>query len=1355
MGKLNAIWIVWILAACSQQAADDSAVKDTSTITTTKTSESQNIPDKIKEEIAEEEALTPEKFLITFPTRYIKVAEPLATWAKAPTVKDYDVLVTMDEACKVPLHFYGDIEGEQQQIEEIPDGEYYFCLYAIQEKSAMLAAKNSPLLFEVDTIAPPAPTLVALSATSHIADTTPTVTWNATAETDYYDLYVTSDQACKNKLQSHEDLTETTATLSTLDEGTYYLCLYSKDFADNITPATNNALVFTVDVTSPKITSVTSTSPDGRYGLGTQVSITVNFDEIVVASDPSQLNLKLETGVTDNQATYQSGNSSKSLVFSYTIVAGDDTADLATFDANALSLGTASVADRAGNLLVNSIPSTPASVTLAGAKTLILDGIPPTVLEVTSSTGDGYYNEGDDISLQVKWSEIVAMTSPEVTKLTVDVAPQLASYTGGADSDTLSYEYTVQAGDASVDLSTHANGIVLNAGTIKDLAGNAADLDLSASPLSANQNIVVDTSNPDDPSAPTDIGSYTNNTTVNFDWTVPNDTVSGIGSYYLQVGTSPAANDVFDGNVGNVLTYDVTGADGSVLYARVKAIDKAGNESGFSNDSNGIEVDTTTPDVPDAPTDDGAYTGNTTVTFDWTAAADGGSGIASYYLQVGTSAGGNDVYDGNVGNVLTHDIVGSDGVTYYARVKAIDKAANQSNYSANSDGIEVDTTAPAQPAAPTDAGVATANSTITFTWAAPNETGSGIASYFLQVGTSAGGNDVYDGNVGNVLTHDISGSEGVTYYARVKAIDLVGNESAYSSNSDGIMLDSTAPDDPAAPTDVGAATNNATVTFTWVAPNDAGSGIASYYLQVGTSAGASDVYDGNVGNVLTHDINGVNGTSYFAKVKAIDKAGNESNYSANSNGIEVDTTNPGAFNVTGPANPVYTSPQTVSFDASSDAISYNLIVSSVADCGNPSHVAASPYNGITASQDVSLSDGLYYACITAVDDAGNQTAATNNPYAFEVESSITFVSYTTFDGVDYRIVVSETEAGSSTAENIDTSASGILTQSSLALDSADKVHVSYAKLNGALYDLHYAKNSSGSFVAESVEGGASDDDVGFGNSIALESNDTAHIVYRFAFDDTVTTADRLVASSGTAGSFTLTDPAIESLTGAGEEFKSQTVAVDGTDKAHIVYTYFDGSNYTLGHRDDGGGWASGTDEFITNASCDDIVMGDLAIDSQNILHLVYSCVTTGGDCKVYHATNDAGWTHTEVGTIKLSCTASDLTELNRPVLVVDSSDKVHIAFFNQDDTELTYATNLSGTFATELVRAGEGWEPAIALDSADKVYIYYLSGGGGAANLRRSTNNSGSWVQSTIDGSGNVTGVGGAAVQGVAGRSNR
>ncbi|NDF69281.1 MAG: hypothetical protein EB143_07210, partial [Actinobacteria bacterium] len=140
--------------------------------------------------------------------------------------------------------------------------------------------------------------------------------------------------------------------------------------------------------------------------------------------------------------------------------------------------------------------------TASSALTVAYDTQAPTVSNVTSSTANGTLALNDPVSIQVVFSEPVTVTTTGGTPtLTLETGStdRTASYLSGTGTDTLTFTYTVQAGDAATDLDyTSTSALALNGGTITDTAGNSATLTL-ASPgasgsLGANKAIVVATS---------------------------------------------------------------------------------------------------------------------------------------------------------------------------------------------------------------------------------------------------------------------------------------------------------------------------------------------------------------------------------------------------------------------------------------------------------------------------------------------------------------------------------------------------------------------------------------------------------------------------------------------------------------------------------------------------------------------------------------------------------------------------------------------------------------------------------------------------------------------------------------------
>jgi len=93
---------------------------------------------------------------------------------------------------------------------------------------------------------------------------------------------------------------------------------------------------------------------------------------------------------------------------------------------------------------------------------------------------------------------------------------------------------------------------------------------------------------------------------------------------------------------------------------------------------------------------------------------------------------------------------------------------------------------------------------------------------------------------------------------------------------------------------------------------------------------------------------------------------------------------PSAFSISGPAHNSSSSNPTVSWQASSGADSYDLLVSLNSNCSAP---IQSFSNLTTTSQTLdSLPDATYYACVTAKDIYGSTLPATNNSYDITIDT---------------------------------------------------------------------------------------------------------------------------------------------------------------------------------------------------------------------------------------------------------------------------------------------------------------------------------------------------------------------------------
>jgi len=125
-----------------------------------------------------------------------------------------------------------------------------------------------------------------------------------------------------------------------------------------------------------------------------------------------------------------------------------------------------------------------------------VDTSAPAVTQVSSSNLDGTWIEGDTIFVRVQFSEVVYVTGTPQIDLQAGTT-RTASYVRGSGSNSLVFSYVVQPGDTSPDLNYPAtNSLALNGGTIKDAAGNAANLTLpgtgSGDSLGGQKNLVID-----------------------------------------------------------------------------------------------------------------------------------------------------------------------------------------------------------------------------------------------------------------------------------------------------------------------------------------------------------------------------------------------------------------------------------------------------------------------------------------------------------------------------------------------------------------------------------------------------------------------------------------------------------------------------------------------------------------------------------------------------------------------------------------------------------------------------------------------------------------------------------------------
>ena len=236
---------------------------------------------------------------------------------------------------------------------------------------------------------------------------------------------------------------------------------------NNITTAPN--------LTPPTISSLIESPSSGDLNAGKIVTFTLNLNEAVTAAGGTPT-LTLNDGGT---ATYTAGSGTNALTFSYTVGAGQNTASLA---ATAVNLNSATIKDGAGNAANLSL----SSLTQSGPQ---VDTTTPTIASLTETPATGDLHAGNTVTFTMNLSEAVTVAGGTPTLTLNDGG--VATYTGGSGTNALTFSYTVAAGQNTSALTAAA--VNLNSATIKDGAGNAANISLSGLTQSGPQ---IDTVTP-------------------------------------------------------------------------------------------------------------------------------------------------------------------------------------------------------------------------------------------------------------------------------------------------------------------------------------------------------------------------------------------------------------------------------------------------------------------------------------------------------------------------------------------------------------------------------------------------------------------------------------------------------------------------------------------------------------------------------------------------------------------------------------------------------------------------------------------------------------------------------------------
>ncbi|MFA6383184.1 MAG: hypothetical protein WCX17_02055 [Parcubacteria group bacterium] len=441
---------------------------------------------------------------------------------------------------------------------------------------------------------------------------------------------------------SNLDLSDTTnacTVAQSLVDGTIYtMALNATDLAGNAaTQVSNTSVAF--DTTAPTFTTQYYSDTNLTNSLGTNPRLKAGTYYIKISANEA-------LGATPTVSIAAEGTANDMTDGTTVLASGNDYKYIRTIASDAAAIGTViedfsiTGTDSASNTATNINPTDEA--TKAG----YTDTTAPIITSISSNKINGSYKAGEVIDIDLTFSENITTAGTVTVTLETGTTDRTCTFSGVANSSTATCDYTVQAGDTSLDLTVNTV-----AGTIADQAGNAMTNFAPAINLATDKDIVIDTTIPVISSVVPAASAYINSITSanggsDVSYTLSEAITSGTIVFTRTGGTADGTTHTCTlkgtalntGAHSNLDLSDTTNActvaqslvDGTIYTMALNATDLAGNAATqVSNTS--ITFDTTIPVISSVAPAASAYINSIT-------SANGGSDV-SYTLSEAITSG--------------------------------------------------------------------------------------------------------------------------------------------------------------------------------------------------------------------------------------------------------------------------------------------------------------------------------------------------------------------------------------------------------------------------------------------------------------------------------------------------------------------------------------------------------------------------------------------------------------------------------------------------------------------------------------------------------------------------------------------
>ena len=246
-------------------------------------------------------------------------------------------------------------------------------------------------------------------------------------------------------------------------------------------PLLTTGAILSTDKAAPVVVGVSSSTADGVYGLGASIGVEVSFSEPVVVDEAGGTpGLLLETGAVDRVAPYSSGSLSSTLVFTYTVQAGDGSSDLDYASTLALQGNGGTIRDDILNEASLLLAAAGTAGSLSFAKAIQVDAVPPVILSGTAAAGaaavsvmfsEGVYTDAGSGGLQIADFQLIFSANGGTLS-----GVSIVGVTDTAGSPAAGGESAVQVRLQLTGISSGAETVEIrpaDGASIYDLAGNA------------------------------------------------------------------------------------------------------------------------------------------------------------------------------------------------------------------------------------------------------------------------------------------------------------------------------------------------------------------------------------------------------------------------------------------------------------------------------------------------------------------------------------------------------------------------------------------------------------------------------------------------------------------------------------------------------------------------------------------------------------------------------------------------------------------------------------------------------------------------------------------------------------------